>query len=331
MEEKCNITNFCSHKLKDCYDPVANTLDIRSDGLYPSNVLSNLCSNGFQFEGMVCGSMEGFLQSLKYKDRDKQRQICCMKGGNARKRTVTSWQTDQIVWWKGYAVDRQGEEFLQLVRRAYQAMFDQSQRFRDALMQTRGITLIHSIGEMNPYRTILTSQEFCSILTDIRDVYDKRDKNLPKRRKRVFINMDNVLVESHSVKENQGNEPLSMYGGRIDNIPGAIDAIFELQKDFDLYILITTPWNNPSVLLNKVEWVTRTLGDMFKEHIILTSRKDLCIGDYLIDSIGNYGTSEFGGEWIRFGIENYPDWHSVILYLYKKEELDKRVFKACDS
>ena len=50
------------HELKDMYNPETNTLDIRSNGLYPSNVLSNLCSNGFRFDGMVCGSMEGFLQ-----------------------------------------------------------------------------------------------------------------------------------------------------------------------------------------------------------------------------------------------------------------------------
>ena len=36
------------------------------------------------------------------------------------------------------------------------------------LMQTRGITLIHSSGEENPYKTILTEQEFCTILTEIR-------------------------------------------------------------------------------------------------------------------------------------------------------------------
>ena len=50
------------HELKAIYNPETNTLDIRSNGLYPSNVLSNLCSNGFRFDGMVCGSMEGFLQ-----------------------------------------------------------------------------------------------------------------------------------------------------------------------------------------------------------------------------------------------------------------------------
>lgn len=76
MEENYKATSRNGHELKDMFDPETNTLDIRSNGLYPSNVLSNLCSNGFRFEGMICGSMEGFLQSLKRQDLDKQRQIC---------------------------------------------------------------------------------------------------------------------------------------------------------------------------------------------------------------------------------------------------------------
>lgn len=182
------------HQLVDFYDHDSNTLDIRSNGMYPSNVLSNLCSNGFRFEGIVCGSMEGFLQSLKHKEKDKQLQICSMKGGNARKHSVTSWQTDQIVWWKGQAIDRQSEDYQKLLRRAYQAMFDQSERFRAALMSTRGITLIHSSGEENPYKTILTEQEFCQILTDMRDNYDKRDKHLEKP-KHFLIEAENQVLE----------------------------------------------------------------------------------------------------------------------------------------
>ena len=169
-------THRNGHRLNDMYDPKTNTLDIRSNGLYPSNVLSNMCSNGFRFDGMLCGSMEGFLQSLKRKETDKQRQICSMKGGNARKMSVTSWQTDQIVWWKGKAIDRQGEEYQQLLRDAYLAMFEQSERFRTALMMTRGMTLTHSCGETSPYKTILTPDEYCNILTELRDNYDKRDK-----------------------------------------------------------------------------------------------------------------------------------------------------------
>ena len=62
MEENYMATTRNWHELKDMYNPDTNTLDIRSNGLYPSNVLSNLCSNGFRLDGMVCGSMEGFLQ-----------------------------------------------------------------------------------------------------------------------------------------------------------------------------------------------------------------------------------------------------------------------------
>ena len=155
-------------------------IDIWSKDTYPSNVLSNLCSNGFKFDGMLCGSMEGFLQSLKQKDINKQRQICSMKGKNAKKMTTNAWQCDQIVWWKGNAIDRQSEDFIKLVRAAYQCMFEQSERFRMALMETRGMTLYHSRGEVNPYKTILTEQEFCEVLAAIRESYDMREKIVPK-------------------------------------------------------------------------------------------------------------------------------------------------------
>ena len=62
MEDNYMATTRNGHELKDMYNPETNILDIRSNGLYPSNVLSNMCSNGFRFDGIVCGSMEGFLQ-----------------------------------------------------------------------------------------------------------------------------------------------------------------------------------------------------------------------------------------------------------------------------
>ena len=316
------------NQLTDNFDPDTNTLDIRSNGMYPSNVLSNLCSNGCRFEGMVCGSMEGFLQSLKQQDRDKQRQICSMKGGNARKRSVTSWQTDQIVWWRGQAYDRQGEEYQNLIRRAYQAMFDQSERFRTALMQTRGLTLTHTSGETSPFKTILTAQEFCTILTELRDNYDKRDKGIV-RKKRVFVDMDNVLVDFESGLTQVSEEVKQEYEGRLDEIPGlfglmkpmpgAIEAVHELQKHYDLFILSTAPWKNPSAWSDKVSWVTKYLDDVFHKRMVITHHKDLCQGDYLIDDRGKNGTRDFAGEWIEFGSEKFPDWNCVLEYLNAKE------------
>lgn len=169
MEEDYRVITRNGHELKDMYNPETNTLDIRSNGLYPSNVLSNMWSNSFCFDGVECGSMEGFLQSLKRKEPDEQRQICNMKGGSAKNMSVTSWQTDQIVWWKGQAIDRQSDDYQNLIHLAYRAMFEQSECFRAALMKTRGTTLVHTSGENCPYKTILTPSEFCGILTELRD------------------------------------------------------------------------------------------------------------------------------------------------------------------
>lgn len=156
---------------------LGRAVDIWSRGEYPADVLSNLCSNGFRFDGMICGSMEGFLQSLKQRDKEKQRQICSMKGRNAKKQSSRGWQTDQIVWWKGNTIDRQSKDFYDFVCAAYMAMFEQNERFRTALMSTRGKMLYHSRGESNPYKTILTEKELCQILMSMRDDYDKRDKH----------------------------------------------------------------------------------------------------------------------------------------------------------
>ena len=217
MEENYMATERNGHELKDMYNPETNTLDIRSNGLYPSNVLSNMCSNGFRFDGIVCGSMEGFLQSLKRKELDKQRQICNMKGGNARKMSVTSWQTDQIVWWKGQAIDRQSEEYQRLIRRAYQAMFEQSERFRAALMQTRGITLVHTSGEPSSYKTILTPSEFCGILMDLRDSYDLRDKTKE--------------LEEKSIRR---KKVIYFHGFGSSAASGTVKTLRELLPDFDV-------------------------------------------------------------------------------------------------
>lgn len=43
-------------------------LDIGSGKDYPSNALSNFAPHPFVIDGVECNSMEGFLQSLKFKE-----------------------------------------------------------------------------------------------------------------------------------------------------------------------------------------------------------------------------------------------------------------------
>ena len=143
--------------------------------------------------------------------------------------------------------------------------------------------------------------------------------------KRVFIDMDNVLVDFQSGLDQVSEEKKAEYAGRLDEIPGlfakmkpmegAIEAVHELQKRYDLFILSTAPWKNPSAWSDKVEWVTKYLDDVFHKRLIISHRKDLCQGDYLIDDRGKNGTSEFAGEWIEFGSEQFPNWESVLKYL----------------
>ena len=144
-------------------------IDIWSKSPYPANVLSNLYGNSFCYDGVECGSMEGFLQSLKYKDIEEQHHICRLSGKEAKWMTTASWQEDQTVWWKGQTIDRQSKMFLRLVRAAYKAMFEQNESFRTALLSTCGKVLYHSQGAQDSHKTILTEKEFCGILTELRD------------------------------------------------------------------------------------------------------------------------------------------------------------------
>ena len=123
--------------------------------------------------------------------------------------------------------------------------------------------------------------------------------------KRIFFDMDNVLVDFQSGLDQVSEELKKEYAGRPDDIPGifglmkpmpgAIEAVHELEKHYEVYILSTAPWNNPSAWADKVAWVTRYLDDVFHKKLFITHRKDLCKGDYLIDDRGKHGTNVFDG------------------------------------
>lgn len=147
-------------------------------------------------------------------------------------------------------------------------------------------------------------------------------------KKRLYFDMDGVLVNFQSGLDKVSAETLAEYAGREDEIPGlfglmepmpgAIDAVHELAKHYDCYILSTAPWKNPSAWSDKVQWVTNYLDDVFHKRMIITHCKHLCKGDILIDDRPKHGASEFEGEWVQFGSAKYPDWDRVLQYLIPK-------------
>ena len=147
-------------------------------------------------------------------------------------------------------------------------------------------------------------------------------------KKRLYFDMDGVIVDFVSALNLQSEETLKEYEGRLDEIPGlfgqmkpmpgALDAVRKLNEKYDCYILSTAPWNNPSAWSDKVAWVTEHLDDVFHKKMVITHCKHLCKGDYLIDDRDKNGAAEFAGELILFRSERYPNWDSVVEYLMNK-------------
>ena len=101
---------------------------------------------------------------------------------------------------------------------------------------------------------------------------------------------------------------------------GAIDAINKLYNSgkYDMYIATSAPWGNPSSLTDKRYWIEKYFGEMFHKRLITTHRKDMLIGDYLIDDRTKNGAGKFKGEHIHFGTEKFKNWDVVLDYLTKK-------------
>lgn len=143
-------------------------MDIGSSKGWPSSSLSNFAPHPFVIDNIECASMEGFLQSLKFKSPEMQIEVCKLIGKAAKfKGKKKKWWKDQTLYWQGKSIKRDSEEYQELLKRAYDALFE-NEGFRRALEATKGATLTHSIGNNDIHRTVLTEREFISQLNRLR-------------------------------------------------------------------------------------------------------------------------------------------------------------------
>ena len=157
-------------------------MDIGSGTGWPSAALSNFTPHPFVIDGVECASMEGFLQSLKFKEPDMQVEVCKLVGKAAKfKGKKKKWWRTQTLYWQGQEFKRDSQEYQDLLDRAFDALA-QNTGFQKALLATGKATLTHSIGKSKETETVLTKQEFCSRLTNIRNNLQKgSNENASKR------------------------------------------------------------------------------------------------------------------------------------------------------
>lgn len=69
------------------------------------------------------------------------------------------------------------------------------------------------------------------------------------------------------------------------------------------------------MMKHKRLWIEKYFGKSARHKLILSPRKNLNIGDYLIDDTNHIGQEKFRGEWIQFGSDMFPNWEAVLKYL----------------
>ncbi len=106
----------------------------------------------------------------------------------------------------------------------------------------------------------------------------------------------------------------------LDPVKGAVEAVSSLLKitEVELYFLSATMWDVPEGYSDKQLWLQKHFGSAVSKRLIITQRKDLKRGDFLVDAQTVLGAEEFEGEHIEFGTHEFPNWPVTILYLKNK-------------
>lgn len=146
-------------------------LDIKSRKHGLAGRLSNFTKRQFVFDGISCHSIEGVLQSFKFPTVEEQRIVCYLYKGQAKSvGELRDWKSDQLLYWQGVVYRRDSEEYQDLLRRLYRAVYDQDESFRKDIRRSRKYRLEHSIGKDDPQDTVLTREEFLRLLGELAQI-----------------------------------------------------------------------------------------------------------------------------------------------------------------
>ena len=148
----------------------ADIIDIAYKGKGVQKALSNFTPHAFVIDGVECASMEGVLQSLKYRSDKKQKTVCTLTDFDAKRAGERKfwWKVTGFIHWQGRRIKRDSKEFDELIARAYEQLFCNAE-FRQALEEAGDCELKHTMGKHDKKKTILTEKEFIDNLNRLRN------------------------------------------------------------------------------------------------------------------------------------------------------------------
>lgn len=101
----------------------------------------------------------------------------------------------------------------------------------------------------------------------------------------------------------------------LEPINGAVESVIKLFEIYEVYFLSSAMWWIPNSYTGKRLWIEKHFGNIAIKRLILTHRKDLNIGDYLVDDRLKNGVVDFRGVHIHYGTEMFPNWDVTYKYL----------------
>lgn len=119
-----------------------------------------------------------------------------------------------------------------------------------------------------------------------------------RRLKTIFISILDTLAGS-------GGEPMQ----------GAVKAYMKLSESYDTHVLASAPYNTAEQWAEPVRWAEKHLGAAAWDKVIVANRKDLVLGDYIIDGHPeSFGLADAMGTVIGYGKDPFRTWDDILEY-----------------